>query len=121
VTQELHQTFITPIDRDEIQILSFNLNRILHSLETLFASVQIFQITIFDEKLKEQIKLLQKSIRLLVSVFQNPLSIKTNQKTIAQIKEVENEADITYRKALTSLFSRSKNPIEIIKKSIIAN
>lgn len=116
ITQELHQTFITPIDRDEIQTLSFNLNRILHSIETIIASVQIYHISSIETLLKTQVDFLQQSIQLLVAIFQNPLSIKDNQEIIAQIKEVENKADRVYRKALSNLFIKTKNPIEIIKK-----
>lgn len=116
ITQELHQTFITPIDRDEIQTLSFNLHRILHSIETIFASIKIYRIFHTNDVLKKQIHLLQQSVNLLVIVFQHPLSTKDNQITIAQIKKVEKKADIVFRKALTNLFIKSKDPIEIIKK-----
>ena len=119
ITKELHQTFITPIDRDEIQTLSFNLHRILHSIETIFSAIEIyhvFQTNNTFSTLKRQIHLLQQSVSLLVIIFQHPLSTKDNQTTITQVKEVEKEADVVFRKALTNLFAKSKDPIEIIKK-----
>jgi uncharacterized protein len=116
VTKELHQTFITPIDRDEIQTLSFNLNRVLHSIETVIASVEMYRITRMDTMMKEQIKFLQQSVSLLATLFQRPLAIKENQTTISELKEVESKADVIFRKAVSELFAKSKDPIEIIKK-----
>jgi uncharacterized protein Yka (UPF0111/DUF47 family) len=119
VTQELHETFITPIDREEIQDLSFNLNRVLHSVEKIVSSIQTYNLPQLDTALVTQVQLLQDIVSHLVSIFQSPLSIKQNQETIAQIKAVEDKADNIYREALSELFSKTTDPIEIIKKKDI--
>jgi len=119
ITKELHLTFITPIDREEIQTLSLNLNRTLHSIEAIIAFVQIYRIPRLNSSMKSQIKLLQSSITQLVSIFQHPLCLKENQKAIEYIKTIENKADVIYREALRTLFLKSKNPVEIMKKKDI--
>lgn len=119
ITKELHLTFITPIDREEIQTLSLNLNRTLHSLEAIIAFVQIYRLPRLNSSMRSQIKLLQSSIMQLVSIFQHPLSLKENQKAIEHIKTIENKADDIYREALQKLFLKSKNTVEIMKQKEI--
>lgn len=116
VTQELHQTFITPIDREEIQTLSFNLNRVLHGLKTIFIYSDIYRTPKMNIVLKPQIHLLQESVEALVEIFENPLSVKKNQAAIAHIKLVEDKADHVLHDALIRLFDSSLKPIDVMKR-----
>lgn len=114
ITQELNETFITPIDRDEIQDLSFNIDRLICSVNTIITTIDVYNIKKLDSSSKSQIKIFQKLVNLLSEMFENLLNTG-NQKLIKAIKEYENKADCIYRKALKKLFSEKRVRLDIIK------
>lgn len=116
ITNHLHKTFITPIDRDEIKGLSTHLGFVVDSLEKIASTIYYFKITTLDKNFLHQIKILLQSIRYLKYIFEEPLSPKRNKETIEKIKELEREADSIYSKEIRELFAEVKNPIEIIKR-----
>lgn len=112
----LHQTFITPIDREEIKVLSTSIIRIIDSIEKISASLYYFKIKKIDTSLVKQLVILEESINNLASIFKHPLLIKKNKQYIDSIKNLENDADDLYRKSLGSLFTNAHAPLEILKQ-----
>lgn len=119
VTNALHQTFITPIDRDEIQSLSTNLNRIIDSVEKIIASIYYFKIEKIDTYFIKQIKILQETVSILKMMFKKPLNIKGNRSAIEKVKYLEKKGDDTYRQAIGNLFNNSHSTMEVIKQKEI--
>lgn len=115
IINSLHQTFITPIDRDEIQNLSTNINRIIDSIEKIIAGVFYYKIEKNDKYFLAQLAILQKSIKELKSMFNKPLSAKGHRDSILTIRRQEKEGDRIFRKAIGYLFNNSHNPIDVIK------
>lgn len=112
----LHQTFITPIDREEIKTLSTSIIRIMDSIEKIVTSLYYFKIKKMDASLVKQLIMLEDSIDNLTSIFKHPLLIKKNKIFIHNIKSIENDADELYRKSLGHLFANGHTPLEIIKQ-----
>ena len=112
----LHNTFITPIDRDEIKSLSTSIGFIVDSIEKIAYSIYYFKLQEFDEHFLKQIILLEESIDALKMIFEEPLSSKHNRLFIELIRRHEREADRAYRKALGDLFNNGHNTIDIIKR-----
>ena len=116
MNSQLHRVFITSIDREDIKSLSSNLSIIIDSVRTLATSISYLKVKKFDACFLEQIKIFQKSVKLLRYVFQEPLSPKRNKQKLEEIKRLERDADDIYRKAVGALFSDKKNAVEIIRQ-----
>lgn len=112
----LHQTFITPIDRDELLTLSTVLDRIGDSLEKITAALTIFTISRLDSFLQKQLQLTTSVIETLVPLFVRPLDKKVNPARIRTIRACEKEADMVYHHALETLFRKENDAILIMKK-----
>ena len=112
----LHETFITPIDREEIQSLSLNLSRSLDILEKIAASVLYLRVKKLDASFLKQLLLLEEAAQELKAIFDQPLVKKHNLKHIERIKEIEEEADEVFGKATGHLYNNGHNAIEILKQ-----
>lgn len=115
ITNTLHKTFITPIDRDEIKSLSTNIALIIDSFEKIITSISYLEIKRLDNNFLKQVELLQKAVKSLEFLFVEPLSAKRNRETLQKINLLEKEADGLYRRAIGELFTKKKNAIEILK------
>ncbi|MCL4415106.1 MAG: DUF47 family protein [Actinobacteria bacterium] len=91
----LHQTFITPIDREEIKSLSSSINFIIDSIEKIANGLFYFKIKKMDDYFLKQLRVLKESIEVLKLIFEEPLSSKRNRLHIEKIKTLEREGDLT--------------------------
>lgn len=121
IVSELHKTFITPIDRDEIKTLSTHLGFIVDSLEKIAAVIYFYKIKKLNKHFLEQATILFQAIKLLIYIFEEPLKPKRNKEKLQQIKELEREADRIYRIAIGDLFSDPIDAIDIIKYKELHN
>lgn len=116
ITNTLHKTFITPIDRDEIKSLSTNLTLIIDSFEKIITTISYLEIKRLDSNFLKQVIILQKAVKLLEFLFVEPLSAKRNRENLLKISQLEIDADDLYRTAIGELFKKKKNAIEILKR-----
>lgn len=119
IRNALHQTFITPIDRDEIQSLCTNINRIIDSVEKITAGLYFYKIKKKDAYFLAQIEILEKSVQTIEKMFGELLNLKKNRSYIDTLRQLEKKADNIFRKAITDLFTNGHNPIEVIKQKEI--
>ncbi len=121
ITHDLHQTFITPIDREELQLLTVALCRITDSIEKIAFTLSCNGLRRVDEFFLQQIALLEESITLISQLFEKPLHLEKNNISIQRIKKKEQEADEVYRKAFKRLFQKSADPLVVLKKRELLN
>ena len=122
VTQQcieaLHQTFITPIERHDIQRLMSKMDDIVDMIEEIASKLVIYQLHPHEYPIEQMATLLSQSIQLLQPVV---FSLRTNQmntETVQgyeEIHQIENKADILVRQSIGSLFEKEKDPVKIIK------
>ncbi|RJP73990.1 MAG: DUF47 family protein [Ignavibacteriales bacterium] len=119
ISKELNETFITPIDREDI----FSL---VHALDNVVDSIDVIANRIFTYKVKAPIEfgpqlsdILLSQAKIIVEVISNLEDHKhTGQKLVA-IRDLESEGDTTFQQAITQLFENEKDAIELIKKKEI--
>lgn len=118
ITQKLNSTFITPIDREDIQALAAMLNRITKKIVQAFMNLNVYRITIFTEEMRQQAKTimnateeLKRSVALLKTIS------KTKEITASHeaMKEIETFGDNILYRAMDNLFSGDFKAIEVIK------
>lgn len=118
ITQKLNSTFITPIDREDIQALAAMLNRITKKIAQAFMNLNVYRITHFTEEMLQQSKTiinateeLKRSVGLLKTIS------KTKEITASHdaMKEIETFGDSILYRAMDNLFSGEFKAIEVIK------
>lgn len=118
ILKTLNGSFITPFDREDIYDIAKEMDNIVDLLEEIANRFIVFDVKEVRPEAIQMSKLISVSLQELKVLFENLKNIKKNQVTREQIIEVnriENEGDLIYRQALTSLFRNEKDPIEVIK------
>ncbi len=116
IIDELHKTFITPIDREDIHAIVTNIDHCTDIINDIAQKIDIYKIKkfpknalLFSDIIKESSDEMKKLIRCLDK--------RENVKPfLNRIHEIESEADNLFHKSIARLFEkRGKNPIDMIK------
>ncbi len=116
--QLLHQTFITPIDRDEIHRLITKMDDILDLMEDVSQSVFLYDIrTIPDEakRLAEICVACAEKVSAAVKLLDNMANAEQIMKICGDIDRYETDADQVLRAAMAKLFRSESDTRELIK------
>jgi predicted phosphate transport protein (TIGR00153 family) len=123
IVLKLNQTFITPIDREDIHGLASALDDILDLVEAISDRFVVFKIvcpTAAAIKLADILH--QSSVAVGVGVDRLGKQRADLQECCILINSLENEADRVMRDAISGLFEEEKDPIAVIKwKEIYEN
>lgn len=119
IIDKLNQTFITPIDREDIYALANGLDDGVDFLQGTVERMVMYRTGPAREGAIELTQLLIESTEELVKAFTLLKDIKKNQRKIVdhtrRIEKLESEGDRLYRKEVAHLFESCHDPIEIIK------
>jgi uncharacterized protein len=114
----LHQTWITPLDREEIHSLISRLDDVLDCIEAASERIVLFEISEATPEGKDLCKAVVASCVAIQTAVQSLRNLKEGKKLLelcVEINKHENAADDLYRKALAKLF-KGGNPPELIMK-----
>ncbi|MGO9566757.1 MAG: DUF47 domain-containing protein [Desulfomonilaceae bacterium] len=105
LVDELHQTFITPIDREDIFALSRAIDDVIDHAKNTVKEMEIFEVEC-NEHLCQMAELLQKGAEQLVGAMRH---LKKNPNVAVEYavraKRIENQMNDRYLAALKQLFS----------------
>ncbi len=111
----LNQTFITPIDPEDIHNLSAALDDVLDGIEDTahrLVSYRIDPVPAPMVKLSEIVKSCARALRAAFEALENSGPIMEH---CIEINRLENEADLIGRASVVDLFDKEKDPIALIK------
>lgn len=114
----LNSTFITPIDREDIQLLAAMLNSITKKIAKAFMNLKVYRVENFTEEMLQQSKtILNATGELIRSVGLLKTIAKTKEITASHdaMKEIEICGDDILYHAMDKLFSGEFKAIEVIK------
>ncbi len=117
IIKELNNTFITPIDREDILQLADHMDDILDGLEQCAAHFYIYNIYEIDNYMVEFSELLNKctnEIHSAVELLSRKKLIDIREHSI-KIKEYEEKCDLLERMARKELFEKQKDVIRLIQ------
>jgi len=117
ILEKLNGTFVTPLDREDIQSIAFFLNKITKRINSTIKNTTVYQLSEFTLDLQDQ------ATKLVYVVNELSLGIRHLQKhdlkeltlIIDRVKELETEIELTSRSALGDLFAKEKDMILILK------
>ncbi|MEG0284004.1 MAG: DUF47 family protein [Erysipelotrichales bacterium] len=119
MTMAIHESFITPFDREDLYVIIKQMDDIVDCIEQVASRLNVFDIKELNDNFKEMTDLICKAVAELEQLFISLPSFKKRganvKKNIIEVNCIENEGDLVYRRILTDLFKEEKDPIELIK------
>jgi uncharacterized protein len=116
IALRLNQSFLTPLDREDIHDLASALDDILDAVEAVADRFAIYKIT---QPTESAIRLGDILYRASVAVGRGVDHIAMSHEEVkeygVQVNSLENEADRVSRDAISELFEKEANPIAVIK------
>jgi predicted phosphate transport protein (TIGR00153 family) len=118
IIKTLNQTFITPIDREDITSLASHLDDIVDVMDMAMSRLYIYKIDVAPREIFQYAHLAEKAISEIakgVRALSNKKGLNEVLKHTEFVNFIENQADEYHRKTLENLFENEKDPIMIIK------
>jgi uncharacterized protein len=116
--EKMYRSFLTPLDREDIQALVNKMDRILDIIEACAIRMFLYRIKEPAPELKEQALILNGAItkvKKIVYALRNMKNFRMILETCVEINTAENEGDVVLRNAVTRLFENEEDVLEIIK------
>jgi len=120
--QLLHQTFITPLDRDEIHQLITTMDDVLDLMEDIAQCLFLYDVravTPEAQRLAEICVACTEKVRDAVARLESMDNTDAILKLCAEIDRLEADADYVMRSAMAKLFREEPDAKEIIKQKEI--
>jgi predicted phosphate transport protein (TIGR00153 family) len=114
----LHQTWITPLDREEIHGLVSRLDDVLDFIDSASDRFTLYQLKEVRPEAIDLAKLLHQScidIEKAVGMIRNMKDVTPLLDLCRKINRLEHDADAVFRRALARLFNERTDPLEIMK------
>jgi predicted phosphate transport protein (TIGR00153 family) len=114
----LHQTWITPLDREEIHGLIAKLDDVLDFIEAASDRIALYKITVVRPEAIDLAKVLQLScqeIEKAMTLIQNMKDVQPLLDLCMHINRHEHDADQIFRRGLARLFDEKTDPLEVLK------
>lgn len=119
IIDKLNETFITPIDREDIHKLANDIDDITDLINVIANRLHIYKIeNPRDLYLEEFINNISEAVSALHNAIKNLTEIKRTRRILEyciEINRLENSGDSLREKAIMNLFENEKDPIKIIK------
>lgn len=115
VHRKLNETFVTPMDRDDISLLASKLDDCIDYMDEAADLIVLYELHDIPKRLSKQVKVLQQCARLTKDAMERLKTLTDLKDYTVEINRLENEGDRAYRKMLAELFNSKIDAITIIK------
>lgn len=118
IFDDLNRTFITPFDRDDIHELASSLDNVVDYIDSASQKVKLYKPKTYMEEFHTVAGLILDASKEVLKIMQGLRNLKNPDECLTaciKVNEIENKADIVYHYALSRLFEKEKDAIELIK------
>jgi uncharacterized protein len=115
IIQRLNQTFVTPIDREDIYALASALDDIVDFIEEVADFLGLYRIEAPMEQAQEMARVLHEAARQISGAMPRLRSFRDIHHYTVEVNRLENDGDRIMREALASLFERGIDPMMVIR------
>jgi predicted phosphate transport protein (TIGR00153 family) len=118
IATELHRTFVTPFDREDITLLSQSLDDVvdfIHSAADFMLLYRVEQPSQRAKELADVIVEITLEVQKAIAQLKKHIDQRQMLKHCVEINRMENVGDRIYRAALAELFANSTDVVYIIK------
>lgn len=115
IIDELHTTFITPLDREDIHSIAIGIDRGLDILNSVAQKIEVYNIKKFPPNVVP-FSVLIADIAIEINPLLTALEKRKNiNGVIDKIHAIENKADYLFHLSMADLFSGSYSAIDIVR------
>ncbi len=122
---ELNNTFITPIDREDILGICYLLNKIVRCVVRCGLSLDVYRMGSYPQFLHQQSDCLVKALAELevtVGLLRKNAKLKEITESSQRIKAIEHTGDTVLHDAMVEIFSGQHDALTVIKlRDIVRN
>jgi predicted phosphate transport protein (TIGR00153 family) len=111
----LSETFITPIDPEDIQTLCSKLDAVLNSIEDIAHRLVAYKVSPIPRPMIEQCDLILACAKALQHAFKSLSEDKPYRETCLEVIRLEEKSDNVDRTAVAALFEHESDPIALMK------
>ena len=118
VLKQLNKSFITPIEREDIQTIAVQLNKITKKIVKACLNLEVYRLNDYTDEMKEQaLTLVQATDKLaeIIKLFKKVSDVEKITKLNIEMKEIESHGDEIHRRAMGNLFSGKYEALDVIK------
>ena len=115
IIQRLNQTFVTPIDREDIIVLSSALDDIADLTEEVADYLGLYKIEAPMEQAQRLAHILLQASRQIAEAMPRLRDFKDMDHYTIEIHRLENDGDRIVREAIASLFADGVDPMVVIR------
>jgi predicted phosphate transport protein (TIGR00153 family) len=115
IVQRLNQTFVTPIDREDIYALASGLDDIVDWIEEVADFFSLYRIEAPMVQAQQQARILNLACQQIALAIPGLRGFEDISNFTRQINTYENEGDQVVREALASLFGAGIDPMLVIR------
>ena len=115
IIQRLNQTFVTPIDREDIYALASGLDDIVDWIEEVADFFALYRIEAPMSQAQQQARILNMSCQQVAKAIPRLRGFEDIHHFTVEINRYENEGDRVVREALASLFEAGIDPMLVIR------
>jgi predicted phosphate transport protein (TIGR00153 family) len=115
ILDELNETFITPIDREDIHSIVTEIDTALDIVNGTARKMEVYRINRVPDNIKvftSIIVAIVKELALIINALKKKSPIKDG---IANMHKMENEADELFHQCMFELFTNGFDAVEIVK------
>jgi predicted phosphate transport protein (TIGR00153 family) len=114
---KLRETFITPLDREDIHGLASGLDDVLDCIEGVASRMHYFKVPKPTQEMKQLVDILSQSVHQIAEALDNLETLGRVDAFCKQINILEYEADVVCREAIADLFETTER-VEQLKDLI---
>jgi predicted phosphate transport protein (TIGR00153 family) len=115
IVQRLNQTFVTPIDREDILELASTLDDIVDYTEEVADYLGLYKVEAPMEQSQRLAHILLQAARQICEAMPRMRDFKDISHYTVEIHRLENEGDRVCREAIASLFDNGIDPMVVIR------
>ena len=116
--KQLNKSFITPIEREDIQYISVQLRKINKRIIKACLNLEVYRLYEYTEEMKEQALTLLKAteqLSLVLTKFKKVSDVEEITAANIAMKELESQGDEIHYRAMSDLFSGKYDALTVIK------
>ncbi len=116
--KQLNKSFITPLEREDIQYLAAQLYKINRRIVRDCLNIDVYRLDQYTDAMKEQGKILVKAtedLAIIIKNFKKVSDAEQIMKINVEMKDLETKGDLIYRDAMYELFSGKYEALDVIK------
>ena len=118
IMEQLHRTFVTPFDREDIALLAHVLDDVTDFIQAAADAMLIYKVDYPSQRAKELADIIVQAtaeVERAIPLLRRRAQLKQVLERCVEINRLENMADRVFRSAMAELFSDSPDMADVIK------